>query len=83
MKKTKNNRKIKWITGLLFASTVTLLGFKYYEYKHSYEKGILPIFNNEIDYIEMSFKPNEGYEYHGNGLIYQFPNLLLKMKMEI
>lgn len=74
MKKTKNNRKIKWITGLLFASTVALLGFKYYEYKHSYEKGILPIFNNEVDYIEMSFNPNEGYEYHGkNGTHLSIP----------
>ena len=74
MKKTKNNRKIKWITGLLFTSTVALLGFKYYEYKHSYEKGILPIFNNEIDYIEMSFNPNEGYEYHGkNGTHLSIP----------
>ena len=74
MKKTKNNRKIKWITGLLFASTVALLGFKYYEYKHSYEIGILPIFNNEIDYVKMSFNPNEGYEYHGkNGTHLSIP----------
>ena len=74
MKKTKNKQKIKWITGLLFTSIVTLFGFKYYEYKHAYEKGILPIFKNDIDYIEMSFNPDEGYEYHGkNGTHISIP----------
>ena len=74
MKKTKNKQKIKWITGLLFTSIVTLFGFKYYEYKHAYEKGILPIFKNDIDYIEMSFNADEGYEYHGkNGTHISIP----------
>jgi len=81
MKKTKNKQKIKWITGLLFTSIVTLFGFKYYEYKHAYEKGILPIFKNDIDYIEMSFNADEGYEYHGkNGTHISIPKSAFRDK---
>ncbi len=75
MKTSKKNKNIKWIVLTISSLALAISSYSYYNYMHSYDKGIKAQFGNNFNYTEFKFDVSEGYEYHAsNGTHLSIPN---------
>ena len=74
MKKNKKIKKATWIMGSLCLLAIGFAAYTYYDYIHSYEKGVNPQFGDNNLGKEIYFNADEGCEFHAsNGTHLKIP----------
>ncbi len=81
MKTKRGYKKVKWIINSVVLVGLSIGSYFYYDYMFGYEKGVNPMFNNDVSFVEMSFNASDGYEFHAsNGTHLSIPPMAFVTK---